>query len=108
MAQRFHGSITALITPFADGKIDEKRFQDFVLAVMLSDDLSIHLVVFQKFAYLVGVPGGDKQVITSCPKFIDDRTEKRYMRRIIQIDPDLLAQQGVLDFGWLEHGLSWV
>jgi 4-hydroxy-tetrahydrodipicolinate synthase len=25
-----HGSVTALITPFADGKVDEKRFQDFV------------------------------------------------------------------------------
>jgi len=27
---QFHGSITALITPFADGKLDEKRFQEFV------------------------------------------------------------------------------
>ena len=27
---QFHGSITALITPFADGKADEKRFQEFV------------------------------------------------------------------------------
>lgn len=26
----FHGSITALITPFADGKVDEKAFQKFV------------------------------------------------------------------------------
>ena len=30
MNTRLHGSITALITPFADGKVDEKRFQDFV------------------------------------------------------------------------------
>ncbi|MGE3622589.1 MAG: 4-hydroxy-tetrahydrodipicolinate synthase [Bdellovibrionales bacterium] len=29
-ASQFHGSITALITPFADGKVDEKKFQDFV------------------------------------------------------------------------------
>src|ERR1700753_267939 len=27
---QFHSSITALITPFADGKVDEKRYQDFV------------------------------------------------------------------------------
>nr|MDP9128657.1 dihydrodipicolinate synthase family protein [Pseudomonadota bacterium] len=27
---QFHGSITALITPFADGKVDSKRFQKFV------------------------------------------------------------------------------
>ncbi|MFY9287361.1 MAG: 4-hydroxy-tetrahydrodipicolinate synthase [Alphaproteobacteria bacterium] len=27
---QFHGSNTALITPFADGKVDEKRFQEFV------------------------------------------------------------------------------
>jgi len=27
---QFHSSITALITPFANGKLDEKRFQDFV------------------------------------------------------------------------------
>jgi 4-hydroxy-tetrahydrodipicolinate synthase len=27
---RLHGSITALITPFADGKVDEKQFQNFV------------------------------------------------------------------------------
>ena len=27
---RFHGSITALITPFKDGKVDEKGFQNFV------------------------------------------------------------------------------
>lgn len=27
---KFHGSMTALITPFADGKVDEKRFQDLV------------------------------------------------------------------------------
>jgi 4-hydroxy-tetrahydrodipicolinate synthase len=26
----FHSSITALITPFADGKVDEKRYQDFI------------------------------------------------------------------------------
>lgn len=30
MAARFHGSITALITPFANGKIDEKRYQELV------------------------------------------------------------------------------
>jgi 4-hydroxy-tetrahydrodipicolinate synthase len=30
MTARFYGSITALITPFANGKLDEKRFQDFV------------------------------------------------------------------------------
>ena len=29
-ALRLHGSMTALITPFADGKVDEKRFQSFV------------------------------------------------------------------------------
>ncbi len=29
-ALQFHGSMTALITPFADGKVDEKAFQDFV------------------------------------------------------------------------------
>lgn len=27
---RFHGSITALLTPFQDGEIDQKAFQDFV------------------------------------------------------------------------------
>ena len=27
----FHGSLTALITPFADGKVDEKKFQEFVV-----------------------------------------------------------------------------
>lgn len=30
MTLKFHGSITALITPFADGKVDEKRFQSLV------------------------------------------------------------------------------
>src|SRR3984957_14862735 len=30
MLNNFHSSITALITPFADGKVDEKRFQEFV------------------------------------------------------------------------------
>lgn len=30
ISTRIHGSVTALITPFIDGKIDEKRFQDFV------------------------------------------------------------------------------
>ena len=29
-AMQIHGSITALITPFNDGKVDEKSFQDFV------------------------------------------------------------------------------
>ena len=29
-APNFHSSITALITPFADGKVDERRFQDLV------------------------------------------------------------------------------
>jgi 4-hydroxy-tetrahydrodipicolinate synthase len=29
-SMQFHGSITALITPFADGKVDEKAFQKFV------------------------------------------------------------------------------
>lgn len=29
-ALQLHGSITALITPFADGKVDEKSFQNFV------------------------------------------------------------------------------
>lgn len=27
---RFHGSITALITPYADGKVDEKKYQEFI------------------------------------------------------------------------------
>jgi len=27
---RLRGSLTALITPFRDGKLDEKAFQDFV------------------------------------------------------------------------------
>jgi len=27
---RFHGSMTALITPFANGKVDEKAYQDFI------------------------------------------------------------------------------
>jgi len=30
MAHTIHGSITALVTPFRDGKIDETAFQDFI------------------------------------------------------------------------------
>lgn len=42
MIARFHGYMTALITPFADGKVDEKRFQNFV---QWQIDQGIHGVV---------------------------------------------------------------
>jgi hypothetical protein len=60
-----------------------------VLAIVSSYDPAIDSVVFQQLANLVGIPRGEKHFITFPSELIDDGTEERHVRGIVQVDPNL-------------------
>ncbi len=58
-----------------------------------------NLPVFQsrevgKFAYLEAVPRSQHNSTIPRLKFLDDGLKKRYVRRILQVDPDLSIRLG--------------
>src|ERR1035437_3497008 len=57
---------------------------------MLSYDLASHSVILQEFANLVRIPCSKEHFITFLSELLDNRTEERHMRGIVQVDPDLL------------------
>ena len=63
------------------------HLQDPVLPVVPAHDLAREPMQAQQFANLVGVARRQKDLETPSFKPFDDGDEKRYVRRIIQVDP---------------------
>src|ERR1017187_5847241 len=82
-------------------------FEDASLAPVAPYYLAGEMVKLQEFTDLVGIPGREDDFIPFLLELFDNWQEKRDVRRIIQIDPDLLRglnKSGVVDS---YHGSSF-
>src|SRR5712672_1240245 len=66
--------------------------QELFLSIMMTHDFAIQMEYFHHFNNLVGVTPGHEHGIAERFKFRDNRSEKRNMRRIVEVNPDLFAR----------------